>query len=49
VRRIRYLVATSLDGYIAGPKGEAESEPRTRCGRFAVQPSDCTDPGQAKA
>jgi len=24
VRRIRYLVATSLDGYIAGPKGEAD-------------------------
>ncbi len=23
MRRIRYLVATSLDGYIAGPKGEA--------------------------
>src|SRR5262245_59215177 len=24
VRRIRYAVATSLDGYIAGPKGEAD-------------------------
>jgi dihydrofolate reductase len=24
VRRIRYLVAASLDGYIAGPKGEAD-------------------------
>jgi dihydrofolate reductase len=24
VRRIRYAVAASLDGYIAGPKGEAE-------------------------
>ncbi len=24
MRRIRYLVATSLDGYIAGPKGEAD-------------------------
>jgi len=24
VRRIRYVVATSLDGYIAGPKGEAD-------------------------
>jgi dihydrofolate reductase len=24
VRRIRYQVATSLDGYIAGPKGEAD-------------------------
>ena len=24
VRRIRYAVASSLDGYIAGPKGEAE-------------------------
>jgi dihydrofolate reductase len=24
VRRIRYVVAASLDGYIAGPKGEAE-------------------------
>jgi len=24
VRRIRYTVATSLDGYIAGPKGEAD-------------------------
>ncbi len=23
MRRIRYAVATSLDGYIAGPKGEA--------------------------
>lgn len=24
MRRIRYVVATSLDGYIAGPKGEAD-------------------------
>ena len=24
MRRIRYAVATSLDGYIAGPKGEAD-------------------------
>jgi dihydrofolate reductase len=24
MRRIRYMVATSLDGYIAGPKGEAD-------------------------
>jgi len=24
VRRVRYQVATSLDGYIAGPKGEAD-------------------------
>jgi riboflavin biosynthesis pyrimidine reductase len=24
MRRIRYLVAMSLDGYIAGPKGEAD-------------------------
>ncbi len=24
VRRIRYSVAMSLDGYIAGPKGEAD-------------------------
>jgi dihydrofolate reductase len=24
VRRVRYAVATSLDGYIAGPKGEAD-------------------------
>ena len=24
VRRIRYAVAMSLDGYIAGPKGEAD-------------------------
>ena len=24
MRRIRYLVASSLDGYIAGPKGEAD-------------------------
>ena len=24
MRRIRYAVAASLDGYIAGPKGEAE-------------------------
>ena len=24
VRRIRYVVATSLDGYIAGPKGDAD-------------------------
>jgi dihydrofolate reductase len=24
VRRVRYLVAASLDGYIAGPKGEAD-------------------------
>ena len=24
MRRIRYLVATSLDGYIAGPKGETD-------------------------
>jgi len=24
MRRIRYIVATSLDGYIAGPKGEAD-------------------------
>src|SRR5205807_1292541 len=24
MRRIRYQVATSLDGYIAGPKGEAD-------------------------
>jgi hypothetical protein len=24
VRRIRYAVAASLDGYIAGPKGEAQ-------------------------
>jgi len=24
VRRIRYVVATSVDGYIAGPKGEAD-------------------------
>ena len=23
MRRVRYLVAMSLDGYIAGPKGEA--------------------------
>jgi dihydrofolate reductase len=24
MRRVRYVVATSLDGYIAGPKGEAD-------------------------
>ncbi len=24
MRRVRYAVATSLDGYIAGPKGEAD-------------------------
>ncbi len=24
MRRIRYVVAASLDGYIAGPKGEAD-------------------------
>ena len=24
MRRIRYAVATSLDGYIAGPNGEAD-------------------------
>ena len=24
MRRIRYVVAMSLDGYIAGPKGEAD-------------------------
>ena len=24
MRRIQYVVATSLDGYIAGPKGEAD-------------------------
>ena len=24
MRRIRYMVATSLDGYIAGPNGEAD-------------------------
>ena len=24
MRRIRYLVATSLDGFIAGPNGEAD-------------------------
>src|SRR5262245_22315335 len=24
MRRIRYVVATSLDGYMAGPKGEAD-------------------------
>lgn len=24
MRRIRYAVAASLDGYIAGPKGEAD-------------------------
>lgn len=24
MRRIRYRVATSLDGYIAGPNGEAD-------------------------
>jgi hypothetical protein len=24
MRRIRYVVAISLDGYIAGPKGEAD-------------------------
>jgi len=28
MRRVRYVVAMSLDGYIAGPNGEAHSESR---------------------
>ena len=37
MRRLRYGVAASLDGYIAGPNGEADwivMDPEIDCGRW---------------
>jgi hypothetical protein len=45
MRRIRYTIAASLDGYIAGPNGEYDwivQDPE----EYAIQP---TQPKEAKA